>query len=135
MPRLLTDEASNKRREVRHLGQEVARLALSGPDEWGGVLRRLRPTDIQTTTLYTKPTQSDLDKVIDELDKNDGNSRVAPTGFETFAVAIGPARAGQKRPRLREAAQCHAQRQTRTGILLWVRVSLPKTRAETPLCP
>jgi hypothetical protein len=51
--------------------------------------------------------------------------------------AIGPLApgVGQKRPRVREAAQRHPQRQTRTGILLWVRVSLPRTRAETPLCP
>ena len=87
MPRLLTDEASNTRREVRHLGQEVARLALSGPDEWGGVLRRLRPTDIQTATLYTKPTQSDLDKVIDELDKNDGNSMGGPNGIRDLCCS------------------------------------------------
>ncbi len=54
----------------------------------GGNLRavqeHLRHADIQTTTVYTRLTQSDLQKVIGEFDKNtgDGNSdsRPAPHG-------------------------------------------------------
>ncbi len=51
----------------------------------GGNLRavqeHLRHGDIQTTTVYTRLTQSDLQKVIAEFDKNtgDGNSDSRPT--------------------------------------------------------
>ena len=45
----------------------------------GGNLRavqeHLRHADIQTTTVYTKLTQSDLQKVISEFDKNDGDGK------------------------------------------------------------
>ncbi len=54
----------------------------------GGNLRavqeHLRHADIQTTTVYTRLTQSDLQKVISEFDKNNGDgnrdSRPAPLG-------------------------------------------------------
>jgi integrase/recombinase XerC len=54
----------------------------------GGNLRavqeHLRHADIQTTTVYTRLTQSDLQKVISEFDKNNGDgnrdSRPAPHG-------------------------------------------------------
>ena len=57
----------------------------------GGNLRavqeHLRHADIQTTTVYTRLTQSDLQKVISEFDKNsgDGNrdSRPIPHGTQT----------------------------------------------------
>jgi len=62
-------------------GVELLRLS-------GGNLRavqeHLRHADIQTTTLYTKLTQSDLQKVISEFDKNNGDenrdSRPSPYG-------------------------------------------------------
>jgi len=48
------------------------------------VQEHLRHADIQTTTVYTKVTQSELQKVISEFDKNkrEGNrdSRPAPHG-------------------------------------------------------
>jgi integrase/recombinase XerC len=58
----------------------------------GGNLRavqeHLRHADIQTTTVYTRLTQSDLQKVISEFDKNsgDGNkdSRPIPPGTQTL---------------------------------------------------
>lgn len=54
----------------------------------GGNLRavqeHLRHADIQTTTIYTRLTQSDLQKVISEFDKNNGgenrDSRPSPHG-------------------------------------------------------
>ncbi len=54
----------------------------------GGNLRavqeHLRHADIQTTTVYTRLTQSDLQKVISEFDKNNGgenrDSRPSPHG-------------------------------------------------------
>jgi integrase/recombinase XerD len=54
----------------------------------GGNLRavqeHLRHADIQTTTVYTRLTQSDMQKVISEFDKNNGgensDSRPAPHG-------------------------------------------------------
>ena len=63
-------------------GVELLRLS-------GGNLRavqeHLRHADIQTTTVYTRLTQSDLQKVISEFDKKtgDGNrdSRPAPHGI------------------------------------------------------
>jgi len=55
----------------------------------GGNLRavqeHLRHADIQTTTVYTRLTQSDLQKVISEFDKNhgDGNSDSRPSPHGT----------------------------------------------------
>jgi integrase/recombinase XerD len=50
-------------------GVELLRLS-------GGNLRavqeHLRHADIQTTTVYTRLTQSDLQKVINKFDKNNG---------------------------------------------------------------
>ena len=37
----------------------------------------LRHADIQTTTVYTRLTQSDVQKVISELDKNCGGTKTA----------------------------------------------------------
>jgi integrase/recombinase XerD len=62
-------------------GVELLRLS-------GGNLRavqeHLRHADIQTTTVYTRLTQSDLQKVISEFDKNYGDgyrdSHPAPHG-------------------------------------------------------
>ena len=62
-------------------GVELLRLS-------GGNLRavqeHLRHADIQTTTVYTRLTQSDLQKVISEFDKNNGDgnrdSRPSPHG-------------------------------------------------------
>ena len=62
-------------------GVELLRLS-------GGNLRavqeHLRHADIQTTTVYTRLTQSDLQKVISEFDKNSGgqnrDSRPSPHG-------------------------------------------------------
>ena len=48
------------------------------------VQEHLRHADIQTTTVYTRLTQSDLQKVISEFDKNNGDgnrdSRPVPHG-------------------------------------------------------
>jgi integrase len=48
------------------------------------VQEHLRHADIQTTTVYTRLTQSDMQKVISEFDKNNGgensDSRPAPHG-------------------------------------------------------
>ncbi len=48
------------------------------------VQEHLRHADIQTTTVYTRLTQSDLQKVISEFDKNSGDgksdSRPSPHG-------------------------------------------------------
>ena len=62
-------------------GVELLRLS-------GGNLRAVqehrRHADIQTTTVYTRLTQSDLQKVISEFDKNNGDgnrdSRPSPHG-------------------------------------------------------
>ncbi len=63
-------------------GVELLRLS-------GGNLRavqeHLRHADIQTTTVYTRLTQSDLQKVISEFDKNygDGNRDSHPSPHGT----------------------------------------------------
>lgn len=58
-------------------GVELLRLS-------GGNLRavqeHLRHADIQTTTVYTRLTQSDLQKVISKFDKNNGGEK---QGFAT----------------------------------------------------
>ena len=49
------------------------------------VQEHLRHADIQTTTIYTRLTQSDLQKVISEFDKNngDGNRDSRPSPHST----------------------------------------------------